>query len=95
MSGFEDKMVQLRARFVIRAGEERAQLAAALEIMDRAEMRRLSHGLSGSAGIFGFPAIGLDAQAVEEAVDEGADDEAVRGLCTVLIERLGGVGQED
>lgn len=89
MSGFDDKMAQLRTRFLERAKDERAQLIAATATMDRAEILRLSHGLSGSAGVFGFPAISLHAQAVEEALDEGADEQEVRLRCASLLERLG------
>ena len=88
MSAFEQKMAQLRERFLLRAEDERAQLVAAATVGDRAEMRRLAHGLSGSAGVFGFPEIGLHAQALEEAVDRGADEEEIRRLCALLTDRL-------
>lgn len=88
MSDFEERMAQLRERFLERAKDERAQLIAAATVGDRAEMRRLAHGLSGSAGVFGFPEIGLDAQALEEAVDAEAEEEELRRLCAVLTDRL-------
>ncbi len=88
MSEFEEKMAQLRERFLTRAQEERAQLIAAVAAGDGAELRRLAHGLSGSAGVFGFPEIGLDAQALEEAVDAKAEDGEIRRLCSALTDRL-------
>lgn len=88
MSEFDDRMAQLRARFVARAAEQRAQLVAALLAGDHDEMRRLAHGLSGSAGVFGFPEISADAQALEEAVDEGVEEEALKRLAGTLLERL-------
>ena len=88
MSGFEEKMAQLRQRFLVRAEDERGQLIAAATAGDRSEMRRLAHGLSGSAGVFGFPEIGLDAQALEEAVDAGADEGEIRRLCSILTDAL-------
>lgn len=88
MSDFDERMAVLRARFVARAAEQRAQLAAALLAEDRDETRRLAHGLSGSAGVFGFPEISADAQALEEAVDEGADSEALKRLAALLLDRL-------
>jgi len=88
MTGFDERMAQLRKRFVARAQEERAQLIAAATVGDRAEMRRVAHGLSGSAGVFGFPEIGLDAQALEEAVDSEADEGELRRLCSALTDRL-------
>jgi HPt (histidine-containing phosphotransfer) domain-containing protein len=87
MSGFGERMAQLRARFVSRAPDERARLLVAMEDMDRDALRHLSHRLSGSSGLFGFPEISLDASAVEEAV-EGADDAELRILCSILLERL-------
>ncbi len=88
MSGFEEKMARLRERFLARAEDDRAKLVASATIDDRAELRRLAHGLSGSAAVFGFPDIGLDAQALEEAVDAGADERELRRLCGLLTDRL-------
>ncbi|HEV2078566.1 MAG TPA: Hpt domain-containing protein [Allosphingosinicella sp.] len=88
MTGFEDKMAQLRERFLARAESDRAKLVAAATLDDRAELRRLAHGLSGSAAVFGFPDIGLDAQALEEAVDSDADEGELRRLCALLTDRL-------
>ena len=85
---FDQRMAQLRERFVARAQDERAQLIAAIATMERSEIRRLSHGLSGSAGVFGYPEIGHDAQALEEAVDGGADDDELRRLSAKLIDRM-------
>lgn len=88
MSAFDERMAELRARFVIRAAEQRAQLAAALLASDLEEVRRLAHGLSGSAGVFGFPELSEGAQALEEAVDAGAEDAEVKRLAGALLERL-------
>lgn len=93
MSGFEDRMEQLRARFILRAQDEQAAIATAVAAMDRDEVKRIAHGLSGSAGVFGFAEIGNEAQAVEEAVDENAASEDLRGLCAILIDSLGKAGQ--
>lgn len=95
MSEFDERMGQLRARFLVRAEDERAQLVAACAAMNRNEIKRLSHGLSGSAGVFGFPAVSLDAQAVEEGVDENAGDAELRALCSTLIDSLARAAQED
>ncbi|HEY0627096.1 MAG TPA: Hpt domain-containing protein [Allosphingosinicella sp.] len=94
MSAFDERMAQLRARFVVRAAEQREQLTAALMAGDRDEVRRLAHGLSGSAGVFGFPEISVDAQAVEEAVDEGASDEELKPLASKLLDRLAAASQD-
>lgn len=88
MTGFDEKMAGLRARFVVRAGEDRARLEAALAALDRVELKRLAHGLSGSAGIFGFPQITEEAQALEAALDSEAVDEELRRLSGLLLRSL-------
>jgi HPt (histidine-containing phosphotransfer) domain-containing protein len=88
MSSFEEKMAELRGRFLARAAEERVLLQAALEEMNKGELRRLAHGLSGSAGTFGFAPLSADAQAVEEAVDMGAPDPELQRLGSILLDRL-------
>ena len=95
MSEFDERMAQLRLRFVARAAEQREQLTAALMAGDRDEVRRLAHGLAGSAGVFGVHQISEDAQAVEEAVDDGAADDELKRLSSKLLGRLGAVGQAE
>lgn len=88
MSSFEEKMAELRTRFLARAAEERVLIQTALVAMDKSELRRLSHGLSGSAGTFGFATLSEDAQAVEEAVDANAPDQELQRLGSILLDRL-------
>ncbi|MBA3669161.1 MAG: Hpt domain-containing protein [Sphingomonas sp.] len=95
MSDFDDRMAQLRARFVFRAQCERTQFEAAMQSLDRVEMKRLAHGLAGSAGVFGFHTISLDAQAVEVAVDAAAKDDELRRLSSLLLRRLNEAVQPD
>lgn len=93
MSDMDARMAQLRARFRARAGEEEARLRAALAGADLAEIRRLAHGLHGSAGVFGFPKLGEDAAMVESAIDHGQGAQAIQILCEQLLERLAEVAQ--
>ncbi|MGK6354658.1 Hpt domain-containing protein [Sphingomonas sp. DT-207] len=70
MSDFDDRLAGLRARFLARAADDHAALAAAREAGDREAIQRIVHSLAGGAGIFGFPEISAAARAVEEAGEE-------------------------
>ncbi len=88
MTEFESRMAELRARFVVRAADDRARLVIAIQDQDRAEIRRLAHGLSGTGGVFGFAALSDAAEAVEVGVDEGRDWADLRALCGLLLDAL-------
>lgn len=93
-----DIVAELRARFVARAGEQRAQLAALYaEILGArdpwaaiAKIEHLCHTLHGTAGTFGYSEIGAAAGAVESLcramAEEGAssDDPAFAWLAEAL-----------
>ena len=89
MSDAEVQMQKLRQRFQARAASDRSALISALEAGDRSRLLHLAHGLAGVAGIFGYADIGGHASALEEAVELGADDAAVKALGQELIEALG------
>jgi HPt (histidine-containing phosphotransfer) domain-containing protein len=95
VTDLDERMAQLRARFRTRAAADRARIAAALDQADWDEVRRLAHGLSGSGGVFGFPQVSKDAEAVEIAIDEGRDAAQVRALGGRLLDRLAEVAQRD
>jgi HPt (histidine-containing phosphotransfer) domain-containing protein len=84
MTQFDARLAQLRVRFQARAAEDRARLAVALAARDLAQIRRLSHGLSGSGGVFGFASLSEAAEAVELAADEQRAWGEIEGLCHVL-----------
>ena len=89
MSDFDARMGQLRARFLERATAEREQLAAALGAGDLASLERLAHGLSGSAGVFGFSQISRAAQQLEEWLTGGGGGDAdVERLCRDLLAEI-------
>ncbi len=88
MTGVEQQMAALRQRFLVRCRSDRAGLVAADASGDRAELKRLSHGLSGAGGIFGFPDVSRAASDLEKAVDANAGDPQLRGHLATLIERL-------
>ena len=95
MSSFDARMTELRARFVTRLVAEQSSFAAAATLLNRSEIRRLAHGLSGSAGVFGFRQVSGAARAVEEAVDGCLDDHKLGGLCAALLSCLASVAQRD
>lgn len=88
MSGFDDRMAQLRARFIVRAREDRNALREGGGAGDRARLREIAHSLAGNGGIFGFPEISAAASAIEDALDEDAPAETLDRLCRQLDDRL-------
>ena len=83
-------MAELSARFEARAAEERAALAEALARNDREALRDRAHKLVGIAGMFGFPAIGDAASALETAAEIGED---VQGPARALDTLLAGISE--
>jgi HPt (histidine-containing phosphotransfer) domain-containing protein len=85
---FSEPMRELRASFVQRAAQQRGRLMALTTepaaLKDNlAEIQRLSHSLHGSAGIFGYPEIGVQAELIEVLCielgrDVRADDPRLR-----------------
>ncbi len=93
MSGFDAKLAALQARFRTRAVDEALWLTGALAGGDRTEILRVSHAIAGSAGMFGFPALGEAALAVEAAIDGGASDEELAAPARKLIAELEAIAQ--
>ena len=71
MTSAEDKLAHLATRFAARAVDERLELAAALAADDREAMQTRAHKLAGVAAMFGHPAIGEAALALELAAESG------------------------
>jgi HPt (histidine-containing phosphotransfer) domain-containing protein len=88
MTEFAERMAALRVRFIARAAADREALLQALDTRDLGVLRRTSHGLAGTAGIFGFAALGNAAQQVEDALDAGAAWTEVQEHCRLLTEAL-------
>lgn len=88
MTDFDDRLRELRERFVARACEDRTALAEALAGGDADGVRRIVHGLAGAGGTFGYPEISEAAQRIEDMLDGGARLEGVRPLCCALAERI-------
>lgn len=74
MTGFDDKLAGLRARFLDRCRTDLPLLEAAAarpQAADAEELRFCVHRLAGAAGTFGFPDL--------SAAAGDADDELVQG----------------
>ncbi len=94
MTDFDQRMAELRARFVARVCGEREELILALASGDTAEIRRIGHGLSGAGGVVGFPEISAAAQQVEEAVDADCAPSRLKALGGQLLNEMERVLQE-
>ncbi len=81
----EEKLAELRRRFIADAQVSCAALLGALEGQDMATMRRIAHRLAGRGGMFGFPQITAAAQDLEAAIDLGGAEAKVTEHCRSLI----------
>ena len=88
MAEIDARLAAIAERFAAQAGETAAEIDAALDRGDWAELARLGHSLAGRAGMFGYAAIGDAARQVEEAVDGGLSGEAIAGLTRNLLAQL-------
>lgn len=86
-------MAEFRARFLARAAEDARRIAQALEAGDWATVRDVCHGISGNAGMFGFPDVGAAAQRVERAIGAGTPDKDVHALANPLLLQLEALGE--
>jgi len=72
-----DPLEPLRNRFRSRIADDRVELAR-LTASDPAgaDMRRLAHNLAGSAGTFGYPALGAAAAEIDDQMADGSPPDA-------------------
>jgi HPt (histidine-containing phosphotransfer) domain-containing protein len=71
-----EQMNVLRKRFRSRCAERSEALLRACEKKDLPLLGSLAHDITGSAGLFGFPALSEKAQHVSELCREPNDEEA-------------------
>ena len=71
-------MTVLRQRFTVRCAERAAALSRACDASDLETVRSLAHDITGSAGMFGFPALSDEAQRLSGACRLGRDEETLR-----------------
>jgi HPt (histidine-containing phosphotransfer) domain-containing protein len=83
-----EQMRALRRRFRERCQERGRDLLIACEERDRGEVENLAHDITGSAGLFGYPALSEAAGELSAKCKAGADDaafETARVLCASLL----------
>ena len=73
-----EQMLVLRERFRLRCAERAAALSRACDETDLDAVRGLAHDITGSAGMFGFPALSEQAQRLSDACRLGRDEETFR-----------------
>lgn len=71
MSRLEAALATAQARFRLRAGDDAAALRAALRAEREDELLAIAHRIAGTAGLFGFAAIGDLAGLLEAAARDG------------------------
>jgi HPt (histidine-containing phosphotransfer) domain-containing protein len=85
MSPFEERMAKLKLRYAARLDAEKLLLEQALASGDRAEVKQLAHGLSGSGAVFGYQELSEAGRNLEAAVDAG---EALQGPADFLLKLM-------
>ena len=88
MTEFEARMAALRGHFIERALVDAAAIEAHTAAGAWQEVRDLSHGIVGRAGMFGFPELSDDARELERAVERGEDTPHLLMLAAGLTARL-------
>jgi HPt (histidine-containing phosphotransfer) domain-containing protein len=77
MTAFEARLAGLRQRFAAAAAHQAAALQAALDTGDHARAVEVAHHLAGASGIFGYPALGDLASALETALEQNSEQDVI------------------
>ena len=97
---FDDKVDQIRSRFVTRTAGEAARLQSLMHLLDMSDarpaidaIRRMGHSLAGAAGTFGFRELAEAADAVESEAaalefSSDRDTHGLRELCKRLLSEV-------
>ncbi|HET6526331.1 Hpt domain-containing protein [Sphingopyxis sp.] len=88
MAEIDARLAAIAERFAAQMGDTAAEIRTSLDCEDWSELARLSHSLTGRAGMFGYGAIGDAARRVEEAVDAGLSGDAIAGLTRDLLTQM-------
>ena len=88
MSPLDDKLSELRARFVRRSADEIAEIDRAMAERDRPALIERAHAIAGIAGLFGFGEIGTAAAELEEKGRAGGDVEAAAARLRAMLSAL-------
>lgn len=93
MTNVDERLAALSARFVEQAGATIGAIEQALARQAWADLAGHCHSLAGRAGMFGHPAIGERARAVELAVDEQRSHGEIASLTGDLLAQLEALSQ--
>jgi len=88
MSPLDDKLAELRARFVRRSADAVAAIDRATAEGDREALIERAHAIAGIAGLFGFGEIGAAALDLEECGRAGGDIEAAASRLRAMLVAL-------
>lgn len=94
MTEIDDRMRSLRTRFVAQTLDMIAAVEKSVASRDWPSLVAAAHSLAGRAGMFGFTGLGDAARAAEEAIENGADDDAIERLCSRWLAELRCVSQD-
>jgi len=87
MKGFTERLREVRKRFITRCGERADQLEEAGAAGNRAAIASVAHDIAGTAGIFGFDDLSIEARALDELAKSNAPcEDAVRSMVLRLRE---------
>lgn len=89
----DPEMRGIVALFVEDLPHRAVSLQAAMDAGDRNRLRTLAHQLRGSAGGYGFPAIGNAAANVEILILSGAGDDRIGQAVQRLVQRCRGAAR--
>ena len=81
VSGFDERLREVRESFIARCGERADKLEDALSEGRRGEIAGIAHDIAGTGGIFGFNDLSVEARALDQlAKSEGPYEYAVRSM---------------
>lgn len=90
-----EQMRALGQRFRLRCSERGSALSRACDERDLASVRSLAHDVTGSAGLFGFPALSQEAQRLSEACRDGCENETLEMARALSASLLALAAKED
>jgi HPt (histidine-containing phosphotransfer) domain-containing protein len=89
MEDIEQKLAELKTKFLALGLQRADALEAALAAGDRDEVKAIAHGISGTAGMFGLTDIGRSAARLEAIIFEGGDPQDQAQSLVAALRQLG------
>lgn len=88
MADIDDRMRALRAKFIAQTLDSLPSIEMSATSRDWPSLVGAAHSLAGRAGMFGFRDLGEAARDLEEAIETGAEDDALDKLSSKLLEAI-------